>query len=39
VGIVPTLLADPSPGQSVREVLAMVGGIGAMVAIALTEHH
>ena len=37
VGIIPSLLEDPSPWQSVCEVLAMVSGVVSMIAIAVTE--
>ena len=38
VAILPALLENPSPAQSVRELLAMVCGIAVMMAIALAEH-
>ena len=37
VGIIPTLLLDPSPMQSVYEVTAMLCGMASMLAIALAE--
>ena len=38
VGIIPSLLEDPAPLQSVYEVAAMLCGVASMAVIALAEH-